>query len=79
MIRIPHQKEPLKLLKWQGETNRSMLTLLSTHRKTFIAITKTRDDQNQPRDNYLQKTGPTFAAALFYGSLLVETRRQIAI
>jgi hypothetical protein len=55
-----------------------MLTLLSTHLKTFIAIAKTRDDQNQPRDNYLQKTGTTFAAALFYGSLLVETRRQIA-
>jgi hypothetical protein len=47
MIRIPHQKEPLKFLKWQGENDKFMLTLLSPHRKTFITITNMRDDQNQ--------------------------------
>jgi hypothetical protein len=47
MIRIPHQKEPLKFLKWQGENDKSMLTLLSPHRKTFVTITKMRDNQNQ--------------------------------
>ena len=40
---------------------------------------KTGDPKNQPRDDYLQKTATACAAALFYGSLLAETRRQIAI
>tara|TARA_B100001059_G_scaffold55370_1_gene50160 strand:- start:142 stop:315 length:174 start_codon:yes stop_codon:yes gene_type:complete len=47
MIRIPHQKELLKFLKWQGGNDQLMLTLLSPHRKTFITITKMCDDQNQ--------------------------------
>jgi hypothetical protein len=47
MIRIPHQKEPLKFLKWQGENDEFMLTLLSPNHKTFITITNMRDDQNQ--------------------------------
>jgi hypothetical protein len=47
MITILHQKEPLKFLKWQGENDKFMLTLLSPHRKTFITITNRHDDQNQ--------------------------------
>jgi hypothetical protein len=39
MIRIQHQKEPLKFPKWRGENDQFMLTLLSPHRKTFISIT----------------------------------------
>jgi|TARA_B100000767_G_C19658399_1_gene489891 hypothetical protein len=55
MIRIPHQKEPLKFLKWQGENDKFMLTLLSPHRKTFITITNMRDDQNQKTSPSNQK------------------------
>jgi hypothetical protein len=49
MIRIPHQKEHLKFLKWQGENDQFMLIFLSPHRKTFIANTKFRDEQNQKK------------------------------
>jgi hypothetical protein len=47
MIRIPHQKEHLKFLKWQGENDQFMLTLLSPYRKTFITLTKVCDEQNK--------------------------------
>jgi hypothetical protein len=55
MIRIPHQKEHLKFLKWQGENDQFMLTLLSPHRKTFITITEFRDDQNERKSPSNQK------------------------
>lgn len=37
-----------------------------------------RQSKNEPGDEYLQETGAAYATALFYGSLLTETRRQIA-
>jgi hypothetical protein len=55
MIRIPHQKEHLKFLKWQGENDHLMLTLLSPHRKTFITITEFRDEQNERKSPSNQK------------------------
>jgi hypothetical protein len=42
-------------MKLQGKNEQFMLTLLSPHRKTFIPITKTRDDQNQKTNLSNQK------------------------
>ena len=38
-----------------------------------------RRSKIQPRDDYLQKTGAAYAAALFCGSLLAGTCREMAI
>jgi hypothetical protein len=42
-------------MKLQGKNDQFMLTLLSPHRKRFITITKTRENQNQKTNLSNQK------------------------
>jgi hypothetical protein len=72
---------------WQKQSfTMSRRVIILKNLTTLIAVTairaalfQNRLSKNQPRGDYLQKIEAAYAVALFYGSLLAETRRQIAI